>query len=365
MSHNYDAVIIGGGFYGISIALLLKKYHEHVVVLEKEKDIMLRASFVNQARVHGGYHYPRSVLTAQRASTNIRRFVADFSECIEDTDKKFYAIARHGSKIDAAHFWKFSRYIGAPVRKASKTERALFNDEFVEDVFSVEEEIFNVDTLRQLLKRKIVQSGLKLICSQSVQEIQQGEKEMLEVVLGNGERMVAGRVFNCTYSNINQILKKSEPDPIPLKNEFTEMAMIRVPAELTDVCVTIMDGPFFSVMPFPAKGLHALSHVRYTPHFSWDHTSQPQIDQQKSIVSRYIYMMKDAQRYMPVLKNAEYVDSLYEIKAVLPRNEIDDGRPILFQESRIYKNFFTVLGAKIDNIYDILDTMEARADLLD
>ena len=26
-----------------------------------------------------------------------------------------------------------------------------------------------------------------------------------------------------------------------------------------------MCGPFFSAMPFPARGLHTLSHVRYTP----------------------------------------------------------------------------------------------------
>ena len=33
--------------------------------------------------------------------------------------------------------------------------------------------------------------------------------------------------------------------------------------------VTIMDGPFMSSIPFPQRNLHSLTHVRYTPHFTW------------------------------------------------------------------------------------------------
>ena len=55
-----DAVVIGGGFYGASIAIYLAKNRglKKVVLVEKEKKLLTRASYNNQARVHNGYHYP-------------------------------------------------------------------------------------------------------------------------------------------------------------------------------------------------------------------------------------------------------------------------------------------------------------------
>ena len=54
-----------------------------------------------------------------------------------------------------------------------------------------------------------------------------------------------------------------------IKHEITEMALIEIHSEIKDIAVTVMDGPFFSLMPFPSAELHTLSHVRYTPHISW------------------------------------------------------------------------------------------------
>ncbi len=50
------------------------------------------------------------------------------------------------------------------------------------------------------------------------------------------------------------------------------MALMKMPPALNELGITVMDGPFFSLMPFPARSLHTLSHVRYTPHFSWQDT---------------------------------------------------------------------------------------------
>jgi L-2-hydroxyglutarate oxidase LhgO len=74
---RYDAIVIGGGFYGCSLALALASRFHRVAVLEQRPELMSRASYVNQARVHNGYHYPRSFLTALRSSVNFPRFVSD------------------------------------------------------------------------------------------------------------------------------------------------------------------------------------------------------------------------------------------------------------------------------------------------
>jgi hypothetical protein len=113
------------------------------------------------------------------------------------------------------------------------------------------------------------------------------------------------------------------------------------------------------VMPFPARGLHTLSHVRYTPHGSWQdsvttsHNLRPYLDSLRP-PSNYRLMLADAQRYLPILHDCVYKDSLWEIKTVLPASEEDDSRPILFRRDCGLKNLHCVMGAKIDNIFDAL-----------
>ena len=69
---SYDAVIIGGGFYGAAIAIYLVKQRgfRRVALVEREAALLMRASYNNQARVHNGYHYPRSFTTAYRSRVN-------------------------------------------------------------------------------------------------------------------------------------------------------------------------------------------------------------------------------------------------------------------------------------------------------
>jgi hypothetical protein len=64
-------------------------------------------------------------------------------------------------------------------------------------------------------------------------------------------------------------------------------------------------------------------------------------------------MIRDAQRYLPCLARAPVIGSLFEIKATLARHEDDDGRPVLIERSAAMPRVLSVLGAKIDNIYDI------------
>jgi hypothetical protein len=63
---------------------------------------------------------------------------------------------------------------------------------------------------------------------------------------------------------------------------------------------------------------------------------------------------------LPQLAQAEYRRSLWEIKTVLPANETDDGRPILFRANAGLPGYHLVLGAKIDNIFDILERIESE-----
>ncbi|WML41234.1 FAD-dependent oxidoreductase [Neobacillus sp. OS1-2] len=360
--NEYDVVIIGGGFYGCSLALQMKNYFSKVVVLEKETDLMQRASLINQARVHNGYHYPRNIITAYRSFINFPRFIEEFKSCIVNDFTKLYVIA-NGSKVNAFQFNEMYQGIGAPIEIAEQKYQKLFNKELVEEVFLVKEFAFDAVVLKKIMKQRLEDAGIPVFYNSEVTRVNKHDStDLIQIELKESEQIQAKFVFNCTYSQINKLLKDSNLPLLPMKEELTEMALIQMPKELEGVGITVMDGPFFSTMPYPSKNLHTLSHVRYTPHFSWiDRESfmdgHNYLSEHK-IHSNYLYMLKDAQRFIPAIKEAKYIESIYEIKTVLLQNEEDDGRPILYRKNYGFEGFYNIMGGKIDNIYDILESIQ-------
>ena len=68
-------------------------------------------------------------------------------------------------------------------------------------------------------------------------------------------------------------------------------------------------------------------------------------------------MQRDAVRYLPCMKGVRPVTSLFETKTVLLRNEGDDGRPILLHQNPVQPGYRTILGGKLDNIYDLFEAL--------
>ncbi|HEY7156503.1 MAG TPA: FAD-dependent oxidoreductase, partial [Gemmataceae bacterium] len=272
MPTGYDAAIIGGGFFGCMTALALRRRGARVVLLEREDDLLRRASYHNQARVHHGYHYPRSLRTALRSRVNFPRFVEQFDFCLERNFDKYYAVARQFSKVTARQFRGFFEHIQAPIERAPESIRRLFNDDLIEEVFRVTEYAFDAVRLREWLRERLRDAEVEVRLQTEAVRVRPhtGGQLLLTLETPRGcDELPAREVFNCTYAQINRLLAGSDLPLIPLQQELTEMALVRVPEPLAHVGVTVMCGPFFSVMPFPPRGLHSLSHVRYTPHAAW------------------------------------------------------------------------------------------------
>jgi len=362
----YDAIVVGGGFYGAAVAVYLKtrRSFSNVLLIEREHDLLLRASYNNQARVHNGYHYPRSYTTAFRSRINLPRFVQDHPQAIKRDFTKLYAISRRNSKVTARQFERFCREIGAKLEPAAETLKALFEPRLIEDVYLVEEYAFDADKLAEWARQELKECGVEVRLNSRVESIT-NEGGVLGVFCGNGalERLQCRYVFNCTYSGLNQIAGDFPGSQIKLKHEIAEMALVQVPPMLENLGITVMDGAFFSLMPFPDRALHTLSHVRYTPHLNW--LDQTGMDPYRKLneypcETRADRMIRDAARYLPAISDAHYVESLFEVKTVLTKNESDDGRPILFERHHALPNCYSILGGKIDNIYDVLEKLEAE-----
>ncbi|EJL6909268.1 amino acid oxidase, partial [Vibrio cholerae] len=149
---------------------------------------------------------------------------------------------------------------------------------------------------------------------------------------------------------------------IPLRHELTEMCLIKIPNEIEGMSFTVMCGPFFSIMPFPSTDYYTLSHVRYTPHCDWrdDECVYDNYDlfEKQSKKSAWNKIIRDAQRYIPILKESQYIDSLWEVKTILPISDVDDSRPILFKINHGVNGYHCIMGGKIDNIYDAIEKIE-------
>jgi len=366
---SHDAVVIGGGFYGAAIAVYLsgQRGMKRVLLVEQEDTLLKRASYNNQARVHNGYHYPRSFTTAYRSRVNLPRFVAEWPEAVRQDFTKLYAIARRNSKVTSKQFERFCREVGATLQRVDTTLKSMFNPNLIEDVYLVDEYAFDASKLAQRAIRELRETGVtvRLGC-RATSIIKGSENELLTEVrsrTGDGERIGSRYVFNCTYSGLNHFRGDFPGVRAQLKHEITEMALMEVPPILRTLGITVMDGPFFSMMPFPARGLHTLSHVRYTPHLHWADASDVNPYQRLSCYDRETRvdrMVRDVARYMPAILGAKYVDSLFEVKTVLARNESDDGRPIFFEQHAELSGCYSVLGGKIDNIFDVLEKLDAE-----
>jgi glycine/D-amino acid oxidase-like deaminating enzyme len=363
---TYDAVIVGGGFYGLRIALFLnEELNVHnILVIEKEQSMMSRASYVNQARVHSGYHYPRSILTGYRSAVNFPRFVGEYNPAIVKDFDKYYAIAQKLSKVNAKQFKAFCDKIDVEARPAPESVARYFNPYLVEKVFAVREYAFNSHKLRDLLLERIeARPGIVIHGNEEVKTVAKTRNGIS--VQTSKDTYQAAKVFNCAYSQINALHRRSSLPLVGMKHEITELCLVELPKELKNFSVTVMDGPFFSIMPFPSLGLHSLSHVRYTPHTSWsDDASTPEAKfdthnfyKKYELVSNYRKMAADVVRYIPALKNMQYKGSISEVKTVLVKSEGDDSRPILFKPHLGIHGYTCIMGGKLDNIYDVFSEL--------
>jgi glycine/D-amino acid oxidase-like deaminating enzyme len=365
----YDAVVVGGGFYGVTIAVHLRRERglNRVLIIERESAILSRASRRNQARVHNGYHYPRSLTTAFRSRVNLPRFVHDWPDSIYSEFDKVYAIARHHSKVTARQFERFCREIGATIQPAPASLSRLFDPRLIEATYLVQEYAFDVNRLHAWAIQQLHELDIELMTNAQAQKIFRDADDRLTIALDRAERgnceVSAKLVFNCTYSGLNQLGGDFPALKLPLKQEITEMALMQMPPELAQIGVTVMDGPFFSTMPYPSRGLHTLSHVRFTPHLHWIDTAEmnpyARLDAYEG-QTRVDRMVRDVARYMPSIRGAQYMESIFEIKTVLAKSEGDDGRPIVFERHSSLPGCYSVLGGKLDNIYDILEKIDGE-----
>ena len=148
------------------------------------------------------------------------------------------------------------------------------------------------------------------------------------------------------------------------------MAFCKVSKKFRNVGITVMDGEYFSVMPFGHDKLHTLTSVEHTPHFTSFkklhdfsdqshravcglHGSQGCFCLSENLASAWKTMYKLSQKFLQDDYKADYKYSQFEVKPIFTSSEDDDSRPTIIKEHTHSPIFISVLSGKISSIYDL------------
>ena len=369
-----DKIIIGGGLYGLYSALLCGKNGQKVVVLEYDSEPFMRATYINQARVHMGYHYPRSFSTAIKSAHYFERFNKDYSECILTEFDQVYATSTDFSWTNAEQFKKFCKE--AEIRCDEISPEKYFLPGKCDGAFLTKEYTYDAKMLRDILLNDIKKyKNISLLYNVRIERIEKDNTEY-GVVLSDGREFRAPFVLNATYASVNQVSAKFGYEPFKIKYELCEIILCNVSDKLKNVGLTVMDGPFFSIMPFGKTGYHSLTSVTFTPHIT-SYDDVPTFPCQKKCEVDYCkpehlgncneciakpesawdYMSSLARKYMREELKFEYKKSLFSMKPILKASEIDDSRPTVIKEFSHKPTFVSVLSGKINTVYDLDDVL--------
>lgn len=378
MIEEVDKIIIGAGIYGVYAALYLAKKEpkSRILIIECEKEALLRATYANQARVHMGYHYPRSFSTAKKTSDYFYRFVEEFGFCINKSFDQIYAISSRFSWTNARQFERFCESVKIPCRKVDPAK--YFSDAMVEGAYLTKEYTYDAGQLRTYLAAKILSyKNVEILYSVHPVAAEIND-EFYYITLSNGSLYKTRFIINATYSSTNILNKLFGCDTFKVKYELCEVILCNLsrPGENTVECgFTVMDGPFFSIMPFGNTGMHSLTSVTFTPHkISYDVVPKFKCMEKEGALckedflancndcqfhqeSAWRYMHGLAKKYLRNDYEIQFIDSVFSIKPILSNTEIDDSRPTVIKILNEKPMFLSVLSGKVSTIYDLEEAL--------
>lgn len=337
--------IIGAGFSGCSIALRLSKNNK-VDLFEKNNDILSGASAYNQMRFHYGYHYPRSQKTINEIKKSKKNFIKLYGNDIFGKTENFYCIPKLYSKTSPKNYEKFLKKNKLFFKKlepdknlSNKIETSYLVKEKILDYFYFKKKVF------KMLKNKNIRLKTK--------------NEFSKKLINNYDKIIIS-----SYSNNNLILKNLD---LPLKNKFKyeliEKIVIQLPKIYKKKSFVIIDGNFVCCDPYLGTNFHLLSDVKHSkiqvlnqkiPLFSASQKNLVNKKPKKNVnMSNFNKFIKRSSKYLPFLKKAKYIKSMFTIRTLKINKENTDERTSYLK--KINDKIYVVLTGKWNTSVTIAD----------
>ena len=323
--------IIGSGFYGSTMGLLLSKKHE-VSIFEKEKSIFNGASSANQFRFHLGYHYPRSQKTVNEINKSKKDFISFFGKKSFEKTKNYYPVARKG-KLNFSEYEIFLKRNRLKYKKVNFLKNILT----IENTILTEEKILNFFKTKKFIIDCIKKSNIKLYLNNEFKKNSMNKFD---------------KIIIATYANNNNVLSKLGIKKLDkFKYQLVEKIVIKLPKKYKKKSFVVIDGDFVCVDPYLGTNYHLLSDVKLSklettiakfPTFKSDKTKFLNKGIIKDIkVSRYKSIINRSSKFLPFLKDSKYIGSMFVIRALKKNKEKTDERTtsVYFHTKKIISIF--------------------------
>lgn len=357
-----NVAVIGCGMFGAEIALKAKSYGLSVVVYEAKNDILSGASANNQNRLHLGFHYPRDLETGKQSIRGFDAFKQKYAGCIQDGFLNAYFIANTGSLTTPKNFLKFCELLGASYKTISPKDMPV-EVRGADTGILCEEVVYDCSILRELVWQALRREHINVELNERVVKISKaGEGCRLE--LQNQAPVFADVVINASYGDINRLTEQLGHTASERLFEYTAVPIIQL--DIPRVGVTIMDGPFMTILPHGRSKNFLLYNVEHTL-VAKDIATQmdptwlmPETAPFASVdkVRYFKKMIALCKEYVPALERAKVAGFLEGPRMVLAHSEDSDARHSAV--SNYDDSYFTVFAGKIDHCMWVADDVGAQ-----
>lgn len=343
--------VIGGGIFGVTIAVFLSRKGIKVDLYEQNKDILQAASGINQFRLHRGHHYPRSDRTIQDCLRGEMLFRSEYGAAVIDSGQQHYLIPKKGSFTTPEDFIKISdqyklEYALARPPKLVRTEPIALN-------IKVKEGRIDPVILKKICLANIKKFGVNLSLNDRVDK---------KVWKAYDDVVVA------TYASLNELIPNKHKRNYQF--EVCEKPVVRLPKSFNGRSLIFVDGPFFCIDPLGRSDLFIMGNVNHAIH-KRSVGQMPEVPEEikpllnrgiirKPSISNFKLFIEAGIPFVPALVRAEHVGSMFTVRTVLPNREDTDERPTLVE--RVGKKTIVVFSGKIGNcveaahsVYSLLD----------
>lgn len=232
--------ILGGGWYGCHLALALLKRGHDVQLHEIADQLFAGASGGNPARLHLGFHYPRSHLTRAMCQDTHREFMAVYGSLTRTVPVNVYAIAADRSQVDWGNYKQSLRGEVDFVELERPEELGLQN---IEGAVLTGERHIVIRAARAFFERELRGHVYFQIDHRDYTPIPPGFDWTIDCTFCARDAERIDRYEVC----VTGLLQACEPASVPM-------------------AVTIMDGPFPSIYPWePGGQLYSITSALHTP----------------------------------------------------------------------------------------------------
>ena len=261
-STSTERAVIGGGLFGCIAALTLAQKGFQTVLIARDASLMTNASRHNQARLHSGLHYPRSLTTAIGCANRIAPFRERYPSSIVDFDH-YYGISKHESRTDSQHFVHVLEALGLPIQEVDPS--TWFHSGTVSKTFRVYEPGIDLSNLADQITSEISRCDLIDVRVNTTVESGQCDSDKVILYLSGGSCLAADAITISAYAGTNAVRQSIGLSALPLSFELAELVMGEPQPLIAGKGFTVMDGNFWSLMPYGFGNVSSLSAVEYTP----------------------------------------------------------------------------------------------------